>query len=167
MMKMSIGEIFRGSKNADEFACRIESMNGEYEFGKDEMMDLMSAYFELYPDRFSNRNSVEVLLGYRIARICITGRLIGRMEQGKRSIYGKMFDDISCIDNCIGELAHSLDFDGMSAEYEALSAELNNIKAVIDTLPAGMIKERYLGGVTTIYNIIYLIKMGIKKMKKP
>jgi hypothetical protein len=164
-MEKSIAEIFEKTSNLDEFTDAVIRLEGDFKFKREDMTGLMSAYFERHPDRNSDRNSVEVLLGYKIARVCIIERLINGMDQENKQLFRKIFNDISAIDQAVDKLISSSGFKTSLAIHENISKELNSINDVIDTLPFGMIKERYIGGISNIYNIMYLLKLSLDKYR--
>lgn len=162
-MEKSIAEIFKKTKNLDEFADAVIRLEGDFKFTGEDMDALMSAYFARYPERNSDRKSEEVLLGYKIARVCIIEKLVKGMDPETKQLFRIIFNDISEIEQTVDKLIGSAGFKTALAMHENFSKGLNSIKEVIDSLPFGMIKERYIGGISNIYNIMYLLKMSIDK----
>jgi hypothetical protein len=68
----------------------------------------------------------------------------------------------AAIGSAVDGLYGSIGADGLAVDLALLSAALEIIKKNIDEIPKGMIKERFVGGVTALYNILYVFRLKIR-----
>ena len=54
-------------------------------------------------------------------------------------------------------------YDELSNMIATIQKRLEEYHFKVDSLPKGMIKERFVGGITNLFNIAYLIKMNEAK----
>ena len=160
-----IARLFRETADIEKFRESVMELKGSFPFDRDDMIEIGHAYFERYPDCFSNRNCQEVTLGYKLVRICIVEKLIDHGESVLADACRAMFNDISGIQERCAELVAAVGFERVAREHDEIGKKLQDIQNSIDRLPTGMIKERFVGGVANIYNIIYLIKNNLDKLK--
>jgi hypothetical protein len=106
-----------------------------------------------------------VLFGYQIVRICILEKALAGFDQDVKQLVRKFFFSISAVDDCVKKLHETSSIQVLSVIYEKLSIAITNRKVMIDSIPVGMIKERYIGGITNFYNILYLFKSSIDRIK--
>ena len=158
-------DLFTASRDTDEFCQKLTSLEGDFSFETDDMIELGNAYFSQYPDSFSERNLDNVHAGYRITRSCIVEKMLEGVDASHRPRFRSIFNDVSMLAGNL-ELLHS-EIGSQKTEnlYQQISQNLEDVRKKIDELPRGMIKERFIGGITKFYNIIYLLKMGIKKIE--
>lgn len=161
-----IAEIFRGSADIEEFKSRVLDLNGEFPLDRDEMVAIGNAYFDRYPDCFSNRDCREVTLGYKLVRICIAEKLLDHTDTGTLSLCRGMLHDISAIDANCRELVKSAGLERAVGIHRDMENRLKEVQAVIDSLPVGMIKERFVGGISNTYNVLYLIESCVRKLRQ-
>ncbi len=160
-----IAQLFRENADIEIFRKRVIELKGRFPFERDDMIEIGNAYFERYPDCFSNRNCQEVTLGYKLVRICIIEKLI---DHGNGEIAGPcraMFNDVAKIPEGCGALVEKIGYENAMREHDEIAKKLQAVQFSIDRLPTGMIKERFVGGIANIYNIIYLIKNNLDKLK--
>jgi hypothetical protein len=160
-MEKEIDRIFTDSRDAETFKKSIISLQGDFDFTSGSMVKLGTVYFERYPDRFSNRNTEEVLLGYTLVRICIVEKLLNGIPGDRKNLYRELFSDVSAVGRVVKDLIRLIGYDPVLKEYGLLSAGLLRIKETIDEIPRGMIKERFIGGISNLFNILYVLKMTI------
>ncbi|PKL35892.1 MAG: hypothetical protein CVV44_20460 [Spirochaetae bacterium HGW-Spirochaetae-1] len=164
-MVKTLTEIFTESGTIDDFRKNVMQHEGRFPFDVDDMTGLGNAYLKRYPDSFENRNSEHVLLGYELVRICITEKLVASCEEKIQAKIRKMFGSIPCIDPCAKELISDMGYEASCMVLGEMSRVLDDIKFTIETMKPGVVKERYIGGISKFYNIIYLLKMSMEKYK--
>ncbi len=164
-MGVKPAELFLSSASVEEFREKLIEANGDFDLEPDDMIELGAEYFKRYPDSFSERNMEEVHKGYRLARACIAEKLLTGIEESTRNDLRLMLEDITKIDEVVGRIGRDGGSGALDGVYGAMSSSLETVKKGIDGIPRGMIKERFVGGVTKFYNVMYLFKSGIERMK--
>jgi len=76
-----------------------------------------------------------------------------------------MLDDMTLIETVLARLYREMGIEGIEHYRSIVTRNLDSIKAVIDELPRGMIKERFIGGISKFYNEMYLVKNVIEHLK--
>ncbi len=158
-----IARLFSENTDIEAFRERIAALKGDFPFEKDDMTALGDVYFERYPDCFSNRNCQDVTLGYRMVRICIIEKLINRCPAESIAALRDMFYDVSALQPKVERLVRGIGREKALEHHRAMEDELAAIQHVIDSLPVGMTKERFIGGISYIHNAMYLVKSAIDK----
>jgi len=153
--------LFKQSENLESFRDGIIGLGGVFPFERDDMIELGERYFERYPECYSNRDCSTVQIGYQIVRICIIEKLVGGMPENVKPGYRKIFTDVSSIKETVERLVKANGADSVMRDYKSLSEKADSIRATIETIPVGMVKERFVGGVSNIYNILYLLKTNL------
>jgi len=161
-MSVSLAEIFRREKDLASYRCAVIALGGDFPFASAEMIALGEAYFERFPDRERGRNAEEVRLGYAIARVAIIEKVILAAAPGRRESYRAMLDDVSRVGPLVEALLPSAGAAGLLADYDALLRALTDLKTTIDEIPKGMVKERFIGGISNIFNILYVLRMNLR-----
>ncbi len=156
-------EYFIKSKNLDEFRNDIIACDGKFDFDIEDMIALGSAYLERFPDCFSNRSCQDVQLGYQLVRICLVEKLIDGFTPDVKDAFRKMFFSAQAVAEEITLLGQKYSFNELSHMIATLQKRLEEYHHKIDTLPKGMIKERFVGGITNLFNIAYLVKMNVQQ----
>ena len=163
-MSVSLAEIFKAEKDIESFREAVVSLNGDFSFDSLSMIALGEAYFARFPEKFHGRDMEEVRLGYTMTRICIVEWVIKDVDPLKRSHYRAMFQDAGRVGPIIEALFVSAGAESIREDHRLLSLALNRTKETIDEIPKGMVKERFVGGISNLYNILYLFKMNIDKL---
>lgn len=156
--------IFRREKDLDGFFRALAPLDGGFELDAREMTALGEAYFERYPDRQFDRNMDEIRIGYSLARICIIEKAVTGLDPAVKDVFRRMFSEPSSVEVAIGEMAGSRGCPAVAACVRAVGASLQASKDVIDELPRGMIKERFLGGISGLFNVMYLVRMFLGRL---
>lgn len=156
-------EYFIKSKNLDEFRNDIIACDGKFDFDIEDMIALGSAYLERFPDCFSNRSCQDVQLGYQLARICLVEKLIDGFASDVKDAFRKMFFSAQAVAEQMNHLGQKYSFKELSDMIATVQKRLEEYHHIIDTLPKGMIKERFVGGITNLFNIAYLLKMNVQQ----
>lgn len=157
-----VAQLFRDNPDIEDFRKEVIALRGDFPFDSEEMQALGDAYFERYPDCFSNRSCQDVALGYRMVRICIVEKLVGCLEEQTAAGFREMFYNISGIPQAVAGLYASIGAERFASLYEDIRRRLGEMQLVIDGLPVGMTKERFIGGVSHIHNVLYIIKSAMK-----
>lgn len=163
-MSVSLAEIFRSSKDVEAFRRAVRALDGEFDLDSAAMIALGTAYFEKHPDRGQDRNMEEVRLGYELTRVCAIEKMVRGLPAGRKDVYRKALSNAAAVGPAVEELTKSIGADGLAADQALLSDALDGIKRTIDDIPKGMIRERFAGGVSALFNILYVFKM---KMRPP
>jgi hypothetical protein len=128
------------------------------------IISLGTAYFERYPDSFSVRNSPQVLLGYRIIRVCILEKAISSFSESCKLPLRTMFFSAAGMNPGVELLSVAAGMNELINIYLTLSEKIKEIRSEIDIIPNSMIKERYIGAITNFYNLLYLFKASADQM---
>ncbi|MBP7706605.1 MAG: hypothetical protein KA243_05085 [Candidatus Aminicenantes bacterium] len=161
-MTASLADLFRREPDAAAFRGAVRALDGDFPFASDDMIALGEAYFERYPDRVRDRNAAEVLIGYAVARAALIEKAVLAVPSSRRDAYRDMFDDVSRVGPSVEALAASAGREDLRADHEALKAALDGLKAVIDDIPKGLVKERFVGGISNLFNILYVIGLKLR-----
>ncbi len=157
-MNQMICEILKDTKDPDLFRESLLKVNGEFDFGMDSMVSLGEVYCELYPDSVSHGDSAQVQIGYRIVRISIVEVLVRNMDNELKRRYREMFTNISSIKDQMSEIVSTLGLDEAVKIHKEIDNRIKGLKIEIDQMESSIIKERFTGGITVFYNILYLMK---------
>jgi hypothetical protein len=161
-MTPSLADLFRGEPDVDAFRRAVVALGGDFPFASADMIALGAAYFERYPDRAQDRNSAEVLIGYAAARAALVEKAILAVDPARRDSYRTMLDDVAKVGPSLEALLASCGRSALQADHQALSASLTALKAAIDEIPKGLIKERFIGGISNLFNILYVIGLKLR-----
>jgi hypothetical protein len=163
-MPITPAELFRKSGTVEEFREKLLSLNGDFPLEAEDMMDLGNEYFTRYPDSFSDRNLGNVHAGYQIARACLSEKLLDGIDPSHRPAVRSLFDDIARLDETLDRLRAHVGQEVLKRYYDTVAGNLEEARKRIDELPRGMVKERFIGGITKFYNVLYLFKGGIERL---
>ncbi len=156
--------IFRQEKDLECFARAVASLEGDFELDAGEMTALGQAYFERYPDRVFDRNMEEVRLGYSLARVCILEKALAGADPEMKDFFRRMFVEPSTVEASVREAVEKRGAAAVADRFRAVSAALSDVKETIDALPRGMIKERFLGGISGFFNVMYLVRIFLGRL---
>jgi hypothetical protein len=161
-MSASLAELFRREKDPESFRRAVIALGGDFPFGSADMIELGTAYFDRYPDRAQDRNAAEIRLGYSAVRAALIEKAVLAVDPARREAYRTMLDDVVKVGPSIGVLLAAAGRVILLADHAALSAAITGLKATIDEIPKGMIKERFVGGISNLFNILYVIGMKLR-----
>jgi hypothetical protein len=157
-MNQVISEILKDTKDPELFRESLLQIDGRFDFGMDSMVSLGEVYCELYPDSVSHGDSAQVQIGYRIVRISIVEVLVRNMDNELKRRYREMFTNISSIKDQMAEIVSALGMDEAVRIHKEIDSRIKGLKVEIDHMESSIIKERFTGGITVFYNILYLMK---------
>lgn len=161
---MRPAEIFKITSNSIEFKNSLIALNGEFPFETEDMMELGKEYFARYPDSFSDRNLKEVHEGYAITRSCILEKMLCGIDASVKGKMRLLFEDVSKTDELLKALQESIGIAKIKEYIEIIDNNLNTIMSNVDALPKGIIKERFIGGITKFFNMMYILKSKISQI---
>jgi len=160
-MNQVISEILKDTKDPELFRESLLKADGDFDFGIDSMMQLGEVYCDLYPDSVSHTDSAQVQIGYRIVRISIAEVLVRDMDSELKRRYREMFFNIACIKDQLAKIVAMLGSDEAVSIHHRLDCRIKELKCEIDRMDSSIIKERFTGGITVFYNILYLMKKAL------
>ncbi len=160
-MNPGISEVLKETKDPELFRESLLKMNGDFDFGIESMTKLGEVYCSLYPESVSHGNSAQVQIGYRIVRISILEVLVHDMEDDLKRRYRDMFTNIPVIKEQLENVVSIRGLEEAVKIHRELDAKIKSIKTEIDLMENSVIKERFIGGITVFYNIIYLMKKNL------
>ena len=158
-MSASLAEIFRRAPDLASFRRSVAALGGDFPFASADMIELGKAYFERFPDRVQDRNADEVRLGYAVVRTAVIEKAVLGLAPDRRAAFREMLDDVSRVGPTVEGLIGTAGSEALGADIERLSSVLADVRATIDEIPKGMIKERFIGGISNLFNILYVIRM--------
>lgn len=158
-MTSLLTDLFNSSTDIGSFEESVVKLDGAFSLDVDAMMRLGEAYLRKYPDRRKNRNSDEVRIGYRAARICITEQLIKGLSPFEKECLRKALRDTHYLRRTVEELKGNTAENRCREVLDLLDVRLESILATVMMLPRGMIRERFTGAVSTSSNFLYLFRL--------
>jgi len=162
-MSSLIADIFKSRKTLDEFREAVIALDSGFPLEKEDLLQIGQAYCDQYPESYSKRNPQHVQIGYTMARICVIEKALEGTRQEVKKIYRSMFYSLNAIEEKIIGLIQADGCEQVHGDYQRIIARIKHIEGLIDGLPRGMIKEKYVGGLSVIYNVVYLINHFVEK----
>ena len=162
-MERSLAELFRLHPRLDSFFEAVRQLGGQFPLGAEEMVALGQAYFERYPEKFVKRDLEEVRLGYQLTRFCLLEKALDNFPEEVKGFFRRAFDQPQAISEILQEFRESDHGEKLADYFSQLQAALSAMKNTVDELPKGMVKERFLGGISTLFNVVYLLKILISR----
>ncbi|MDD8025742.1 MAG: hypothetical protein PHI34_04460 [Acidobacteriota bacterium] len=161
-------DFFRCFPAAADFARAIRALEGEFAFDTAAMIDLGRAYFEVYPDTAAGRDLDAVRAGYAIVRVCAVERMIRGLSPEGKDFYRSVFDQPSRMKDLISARIGAKGETGparprLLLELASVSEALDGIRAEIEAVPKGMIKERFIGGISLLTNGLFLVRTLLQR----
>ena len=161
-MESTISQILQQHSDEDSFRSAIEGKGGCLKFDSESMLEFGETYCSLYPDSLTNSDSAGVVTGYRLVRICVVEIILSIIPDHLREYYRTMFADINTINSIMDELKAFIGADEAMKLHSSLDSLIKEIKLQIDKMPNGIPKERFIGGISVFFNILYLMKKRLK-----
>lgn len=162
-MRTTPAEIFRSDQDLESFRRNLTALEGEFDFASPDMIALGDAYFERYPDRSVGRDTPAVLLGYALVRLCVIEKVVRELAPAGRRFYRAALQDVTQVGPLVTARRASESPDELRREAKAVAAALDAVKQTIEEIPKGMIRERFVGGISNLYNILYVVRMKLKE----
>ena len=162
-MSSLIATLFKENSDMQDFREAMIALDSCFSFERDDMLQLGKVYCERYPESYSKRNTQHVQIGYSMARICIMEKALADIAPQNKNEYRNIFYDLDSIEDKITNLIQGAGGEQVAYEFVTITGRIKDLEVLIDSLPRGMIKEKFVGGLSVIYNIIYLFHHFIKK----
>lgn len=162
-MSSLIATLFKEHSIIQDFKDALIALDSSFSFEREDILELGRAYCERYPESYSKRNTQNVQIGYFMARLCIVEKALADIPPDNRNAYRQIFYDMDCIENKINNLIQRCGCEQVAYEFVTITGKIKDLEALIDSLPRGMIKEKFIGGLSVIYNVIYLFHHFIKQ----
>jgi hypothetical protein len=162
-MTSRLTDLFNESQDLSSFENSVIELNGDFNFDRNEMLSLGAAYLFKFPDRKKDRDSDEVRFGYRIARVCITEILIKGLPLIEQDYLRRGFRSPESLGENLIKLIERKGCKGCYGLLDLLNTRIGLIHATVNTLPKGLVRERFTGGISTSFNYLYLFKLLLEK----
>jgi hypothetical protein len=157
-MTPTIAEIYLRSPDPASFRAAVQSLDGRFRFGSEDMITLGRAYFDRHPDRPADRDLEAVRLGYALVRIVVGEVLVRGLGPELKTFFRAVFQDAASAGARTDEQT-ARDPAALRRGLASVSAAFEEVKAEIDLIPKGLIKERFVGGISHLSNVLFLVKM--------
>ncbi|HPJ33525.1 MAG TPA: hypothetical protein PK358_01740 [Spirochaetota bacterium] len=151
------------SPDYESFKDTLINLNGEFTFDAEDMIEIGESYFERYPDNFNSSTDEEIHIGYRIARTCLTEQIIKDIPEERKFCYRKMYYKTDEINAIVGYIIKNFGLETIYDDFLLITTGLDVLYFKILSMHAGMVKERYTGGISIFFNITDLLRSAIKK----
>jgi hypothetical protein len=161
-MKITPAEFLNEKISLKEFEKKVIDSIDSLSFETEDMIKLGKKYFEFYPDKESDRNMDEVHFGYDIVRCCLVEKSLVSVEAKKHDSYRSALHGSSPAMDLFKLLVDEHGKEIIFEDYNKINDILTHYKHFIDEIPKGMIKERFVGGISSLFNTLYLLKMVTK-----
>jgi hypothetical protein len=161
-MDNNISHILKKHSDVESFRAALCGRGGEFEFNTESMIEFGETYCSLYPDSLAHSDSDGVVAGYRLVRVCVVEVLLSIIPENLRELYRKMFADVNSVSIVMDELKSLIGADEAMKIHESLDNLIKDIKSHVDNMPNGVPKERFIGGISVFFNILYLMKKRLK-----
>ena len=158
----TLGEIFDLNPSPEAFRAAVEGLQGVFVFDTPAMIALGEAYFRRYPDSSHDRDRASVLVGYELVRICSAERLLRGLRAEGRGFFRAIFKS----PGDVGTLAAPIPTAALAADLASVETEMAALRASIEMIPKGPIKERFVGGISHLCTVLYLVRMHLRKREE-
>lgn len=158
-------DILESAAGIDDFREGIIALKGCFSLDPEDMLCLGQAYFRRFPDSSPDRIMDNVRIGYRIVRVCLIEKLLDGIDERHHEAIRCMLDEFRLINDCLAKLEPEVGLEEIESMVYVIERNLDRVRGVIDELPKGMIKERFIGGISKFYNDVYLINEALKKKR--
>jgi hypothetical protein len=164
-MGSEIADLFKQKKTIEEFRDAMIALDSRFALEPEDLMEIGQEYCDRYPESYSKRNCQHVQIGYTMARICVIEKSLEGIKQERKTIYRTIFYNLNTIEESIGHLIKNFGCEQIIADYDKITGGIKTIESLIDGLPRGMIKEKFVGGLSVIYNVMYLLNHYVERCK--
>ncbi len=162
-MSETLAEMFMSCDSLDSFRERVISREGEYPFAPEDMIALGNAYFRKYPEPRGKRNSAHTRIGYQVVMISIVEKLLQSVDRELKGPFRDMFYDVSGLEERVSSLVDCRGLDVVQSAFSIIEAHLEEIQESVNDLDRGHVKERFVGALTSLFNIVYIMKSSIAR----
>ena len=162
-MSSLIATLFTENSAIPDFREALIALDSSFSFEREDMLEIGQVYCERYPESYSKRNTQHVQIGYSMARICVIEKALTDIPPQNKDAYRNIFYDLDGIEEKITNLIQGVGCEQVAYEFVTITGRIKDLEVLIDSLPRGMIKEKFIGGLSVIYNVIYLFHHFIKQ----
>lgn len=164
-MTSNVAGLFSSCGSIDDFRNKVLLCDGDFGFDLEDMISLGNAYISQYPQCLDSTQYCQELAyaGYTMVRICIVEKILCGLDPQAKNTFRDMISHIDRIEQSIASLVSSLGYETVCLQYTAVNEKLSVLQSMIEQIPRGIIKERFSGGISSILNIMYLIRMALQK----
>jgi hypothetical protein len=167
-MRPTPADLLRRFPDPRDFARAVREREGDFVFDAPAMIELGRAYFEIHPDSAADRDLEAVRIGYAAVRTCAVERMLQALPPEGQAFYRAAFEQPACIRELIADrLGKGLSAAALRSEFASVQASLEAIRAEIELIPKGMIKERFVGGISLLTNGLYLVRIWLGRAASP
>ena len=165
-MGSKVAELFSSCSSIDDFRNEVLSCDGDFRFELEDMVSLGKSYVEKYPQCLDSTKYCQELAytGYTMVRICIVEKILCGLDPQVKNTFRDMISHIDRIETLTAVLVAHHGREMVQGQYAAVNENLGALQAMIEQIPRGIIKERFSGGISSILNIMYLIRMALQKV---
>ncbi len=161
-MNETLADIFLASDTIDTFKELVMTRDGEYPFGPGDMLALGNAYFTRYPEYQSNRNSDHIRIGYQVVMISMVEKLLRSVDSGCKAAFREMFYNVAGIQVMMRVLVNERGHGPVQSALRIIEEHLEEINEAVIALERGHVKERFVGALSNLFNIIYIMKKSLR-----
>ena len=104
-------------------------------------------------------------MGYRIVRVCILEKILQGIDNRHRYMVREMLDNMLLMEDILRKLVNEMGMEAFEEYRRTVTRNLDELRSVIEELPRGMIKERFVGGISKFFNEMYLLNNAIEFLK--
>ena len=162
-MSSLIATLFKENKAIQDFKEAVIALDSSFSLELNDLLEIGQAYCDRYPESYSKRNPQHVQIGYFMARICVIEKSMNGIRPEVKNAYRAIFYDLNALEEKITDLINVNSCQQVHDDYQQITAKIKKIEGIIDELPRGMIKEKFIGGLSVIYNITYLFNHFLEK----
>lgn len=163
-MSGELASIFREEDDLDRFRLAVLPLDGKFDLGAEAMIELGTSYLEKHPDRAFDRDMDEVRFGYALTRFCLLEKAMSGFEPEVKGSFRAVFAEPGSAGELLKEAVAGHGAEKFAARFKALSDSLTVLKGTVDELPKGLVKERFLGGISGLFNVVYLIGIFLPRL---
>ncbi len=163
MMEKKPSDIFCEYNDLDSFREYLCELKGNFYLDRDEMVRLGEEYFKKYPDTLANRDYGNIHTGYRLMRLCLLEKALEGFSDESRDAFRESFENMKQIKHIIPAYVQKRGKKKAWSDYHTLYERMQEMNRLIETIPQGMIRERFVGGITNFINILYLIRLALER----
>jgi hypothetical protein len=166
-MALTPADILTSASGFEDFRESIIALKGEFPFEPEDMLQLGRVYFTRYSDSSVDRNLENIRMGYRIVRTCIAEKILEGVDDRYRAMVRCMLEDLCVMDETLAKLVKNIGIEETESIKYTIERNLDRVRGIIEGLPRGMTKERFVGGISKFYNEMYLMNDALCKLKSP
>lgn len=164
-MNPSPAEVFTRNPDIGAFRKTLISLDGDFPFSTQDMIRLGETYLKRFPERYHDRDMSAVHLGYALVRICVVEKMVGSFPAETKALFRKALQDVAHVPAAMTEIAARDGLEEAKRAVSQLGAVLDAVRTDIEGIPKGMIKERFMGGISYLFNVLYLMRFHLGKLQ--